>query len=229
MFLLLLFASSNCFYSSDATAYVTFSRPCMLQQAQTYDSSRKKVYSMALREKKNNQIEKIVNKVSDIVTAPMDIPFQIYGSSNAILPLGYLLILGLLNILILPLVTSAVLDILFIAYFVFGRSTLIDYEIIGDDENSADIAVTDLISLAGSFITAGLVSTQGFYRPDPGSGVIQLVALCCCMFLFVSLCLKAIPGANLRRDEEIPNDVLLDDESPSKELLRLWDEKFGKD
>lgn len=178
-------------------------------------------FTLALKkEKKGNEIERIFSKVSDFVVTPTEILLP--TSSRTFVPLGYLLILGLLNVAVLPVLTSIFLDILFVLYFFFGRSIFDDNENLGEDDDNIYVAVTDIISLAGSLFTAGLISPQGFYRPD--NSEISLVGVCCCTFLIACLILKAIPQLDSKKDKRLPKHE--DEENPSRRLLQLWDEKF---
>jgi len=168
----------------------------------------KQISSVALKENKKNEIGKIISKVSDIITTPSD---------NNNFPLGCILILGLLNVMVLPLVTSLSLDVLFTIFFFFGRSVLYYDETTGDnddDDNATSVEFVDLISLTGSFLTAGLISPQGFHHQDQSE--ISFVGVYVCIFIYASLIIKAIPDSDLKK--EYQKFLTFGD----------WDKKFSK-
>lgn len=177
---------------------------------------------------------------SSVAVASTQIPLPLIGDAGAAgtsISLGYPLFLAS-AFLLLPATTSILLCVFFIGYWSLGRSVIGDSELDGmisqedqgikDEEISADsnVAVSDLLALAGSIASAGLLSPDGFATSAASGGILSESPRVGVGLLVVAS-LSII--ASLVKQSEVQARVDDDErrQRANERLMDIWDDNFS--
>jgi len=170
---------------------------------------------------------------SSVAVASTQIPLPIIGDDGETsISLGYPLCLAS-AFLLLPATTSILLCVFFVGYWYLGRSVIgDDSELDGgeisdedqgimDEEMSADsnVAVSDLLALAGSVASAGLLSPDGFAKSAASGNLGVGLLVAASLSIIASLVKQSEAQARVDDDERR--------QRANERLMDIWDDNFS--